>query len=113
MLLFGWNLFRVRATPGAMQDLHDEVLEQARARVGQVLCGKYRVDRLIGFGGMASVYAGVHLRNANRVALKVLHREFAIQADLRARFLREGYAANIVDHPGTVRVLDDDKAEDG
>src|SRR6185312_16422575 len=107
MLLFGWDLFEV--TRGAMPDPHDEVLEQARARVGQVLGGKYRVDRLIGVGGMASVFAGVHLRNANRVALKVLHRDVALQADLRARFLREGYAANSVDHPGTVRVLDDDK----
>ncbi len=52
-------------------------------------------------------------RNANRVALKVLHRDVAISAEVRTRFLREGYAANSVDHPGSVRVLDDDRAEDG
>jgi serine/threonine-protein kinase len=97
---------------GTPKGLHEEVLEQARARVGKILCGKYRVDRLIGTGGMASVYEGTHLRNANRVALKILHRDLAISADVRTRFLREGYAANSVDHPGTVRVLDDDRAED-
>ncbi len=96
-----------------MQDPPDELLEQARARVGRVLCGKYRVDRLIGIGGMAAVFEGTHLRNANRVALKILHRDLATQKDMRARFLREGYAANSVGHPGAVRVLDDDKGDDG
>ena len=85
----------------------------AKARVGAVLCGKYRLDRVLGVGGMASVYAATHLRNANVVAVKVLHRELSIDVGLRARFLREGYAANSVGHPGTVRVLDDDTAEDG
>jgi serine/threonine-protein kinase len=77
------------------------------------LCGKYRLDRVLGVGGMASVYAATHLRNANVVAVKVLHRQLSIDMGLRARFLREGYAANSVGHPGTVRVLDDDTAEDG
>ena len=96
-----------------MDDPPDELLEQARARVGRTLCGKYRVDRLIGIGGMAAVFEGTHLRNANRVALKILHRDPATQKDTRARFLREGYAANSVGHPGAVRVLDDDKGDDG
>jgi serine/threonine-protein kinase len=50
-----------------------------------------------------------HLRNANRLAVKVLHPELAVDASLRARFLREGYAGNIVEHAGTMRVLDDDR----
>jgi serine/threonine-protein kinase len=91
---------------------HD-LSDGAKARVGTVLSGKYRLDRVLGVGGMASVYAATHLRNANVVAVKVLHRELSIDAGLRARFLREGYAANSVGHPGTVRVLDDDTAEDG
>jgi serine/threonine protein kinase len=85
----------------------------ARSRVGTVLRGKYRLDRLLGIGGMACVYAATHLRNADRVAVKILHRELAIDGGLRARFLREGDAANRVGHPGTVRALDDDVAEDG
>jgi serine/threonine-protein kinase len=78
-----------------------------------VLGSKYRLERVLGIGGMATVYAATHLRNANRVAVKILHRELAIDADLRARFLREGYAANSVEHQGTVRILDDDTTEDG
>ena len=61
---------------------------------------------------MAAVYRGSH-RNGNRVAVKVLHSSVSNHADLRERFLREGYVANRVDHRGAVRVLDDDIAEDG
>lgn len=91
----------------------DEELKRARARIGTVLRGKYRVDRVLGVGGMASVFSATHLRNANRVAVKILHPGFALDAELRARFLREGYASNSVGHPGTIRVLDDDTTEDG
>jgi serine/threonine-protein kinase len=85
---------------------------RAEKRIGTVLCGKYRIDRVLGVGGMAVVYAATH-RNQMRVAVKMLHPEFAMHEEVRARFLREGYAANTVDHPGAVAVLDDDTAEDG
>src|SRR5580658_2980745 len=91
----------------------NDLLARARACVGMVLRGKYRLDRVLGVGGMACVYAATHLRNGDRVAVKILHRELSIDSGLRARFLREGSAANSVEHPGTVRVLDDDIAEDG
>jgi eukaryotic-like serine/threonine-protein kinase len=84
----------------------------AQARVGTVLRGKYRLDRVIGVGGMAVVYAATH-RNRQRFAVKVLHPELSIRHDTRARFLREGYVANSVGHKGAVNVLDDDIAEDG
>ena len=48
-----------------------------------------------------------------RLAIKILHAHVSGSEDLRARFLREGYVANKVEHPGAVRVLDDDTAEDG
>jgi serine/threonine-protein kinase len=86
--------------------------ERARARVGTTLNGKYRIDRLLGIGGMATVYAATH-RNNKRVAVKVLHAELSVHSGLRTRFMREGYVANTVDHPGAVAVLDDDVAEDG
>src|SRR6185295_11328380 len=41
------------------------------------------------------------------------HPELSMHADVRARFLKEAYAANTIDHPGAVAVLDDDTAEDG
>jgi serine/threonine-protein kinase len=91
----------------------DAVIEQrARARIGTTLNGKYRLDRLLGVGGMASVYAATH-RNNKRVAVKVLHTELSVLEEVRTRFMREGYVANTVEHPGAVAVLDDDAAEDG
>jgi serine/threonine protein kinase len=81
--------------------------------VGTVLRGKYRLEQVLGVGGMGAVYAATDVRSAHRVAVKVLHREFSLDPGLRARFLREGDAINRVEHPGTVRVLEDDTAEDG
>jgi serine/threonine protein kinase len=89
-----------------------DLIEYASARVGTSLGTKYRLERLIGAGGMASVYEAAH-RNGLRVAIKVLHPHLSIDADLRGRFLREGYVANKVKHRGAVRVLDDDTAPDG
>jgi serine/threonine-protein kinase len=76
------------------------------------LRGKYRLDAVLGVGGMAVVFAVTH-RNGRRFALKMLHAELSVRADLRKRFLREGYIANAVGHTGAVAVLDDDVAEDG
>ena len=61
---------------------------------------------------MAAVFAATH-RNGNRVAIKLLYPELTRNADVLARFIREGYAANRVGHPGAVRVLDDVRDEDG
>lgn len=80
--------------------------------VGTVLRAKYHLDRVLGVGGMAVVYAATH-RNQKRVAIKILHAELSLREDVRARFLREGYAANTVDHPGAVAVLDDDVTDEG
>jgi serine/threonine-protein kinase len=79
----------------------------ALARVGAVLNDKWTLERLIGVGGMAAVYAGLH-RNGARAAVKILHSDLARYKEVRERFQREGYAANKVNHPGVVKVLDDD-----
>jgi serine/threonine-protein kinase len=89
-----------------------DIVQRAQERVGMVLRGKYTIDRVLGVGGMAVVYAATH-RNQKQFAVKLLHPELSIQADLRSRFLREGYAANSVKHAGAVAVMDDDVAEDG
>jgi serine/threonine-protein kinase len=89
-----------------------EVVRLASKRIGTVLRGKYRIDSVLGVGGMAVVYAATH-RNTKRFAVKMLHPELSIREDIRTRFLREGYVANSVQHPGAVAVLDDDVAEDG
>ncbi len=83
---------------------------RARARVGITINNKWRIDALLGIGGMASVYAATH-RNGSRSALKILHTEFARDAAIRDRFLREGYVANKVEHRGRVGIQDDDVTE--
>jgi serine/threonine-protein kinase len=90
----------------------DPLTVRARTRIGQTLKGKWRLDVLLGVGGMAAVYAATH-RNGSRVAVKILHPELSTNADVRARFTREGHAANAVGHEGAVKVIDDDVAEDG
>jgi serine/threonine-protein kinase len=73
---------------------------------------KYRIDAFIATGSMANVYAATH-RNGSRVALKILHRDLANDPAMVERFRREGYFANAIGHPGVVRAIDDDVAEDG
>ncbi|MBK9266912.1 MAG: serine/threonine protein kinase [Polyangiaceae bacterium] len=84
----------------------------AAARVGQILRGKWRLDALLGVGGSACVYAATH-RNGKRGAVKLLRPDISVNEEARRRFLREGYVANRIGHPGAVVVLDDDMAEDG
>ena len=86
--------------------------DKAAERIGTVLNDKWTLERLVGVGGMAAVYAGRH-RNGARAAVKVLHPELARHKGVRERFQREGYAANKVDHPGVVKVLDDDVVSSG
>jgi serine/threonine-protein kinase len=90
----------------------DPLVLRSRQRVGQVLREKWRLDVLLGVGGMASVYAATH-RNGSRVAIKMLHQELSIHPQVRSRFMREGYVANSVGHEGAVHIIDDDTAEDG
>ncbi len=81
-------------------------------RIGHNLRGKWRLQRLLGFGGTAAVYAAVH-RNGLHGAVKVLHHELRSNEEARGRFLYEGVVANRVKHSGIVNVLDDDVTADG
>ena len=82
-------------------DTNDEALVR---RVGQVIDGHWTLERLIGAGGMAAVYAA-RAPDGEAAALKLLHPEMGLKSDVRERFLREAYAANRVEHPGAVRIL--------
>jgi eukaryotic-like serine/threonine-protein kinase len=80
------------------------------SRLGTIVSNRWRLDRVIGRGGMATVYGAVH-RNRSRVAIKVVHQSMPEEAV--ARFLREGYLNNTVEHPGAVHTLDDGVLDDG
>ncbi len=66
----------------------------------------YRVDKEIGRGGMAVVYAGWHEQLERGVALKILAEHLAGDASFRARFLREARIASRLHHPNLVRTFD-------
>src|SRR5512140_2085605 len=85
---------------------------RAKARVGRVLKDKWKLEKLLGVGGTAAVYLARH-RNGQRVAVKMLHADFSEEADLRQRFVREGYIANKVQHPAALAVMDDDVDDEG
>ncbi|MET0412237.1 MAG: protein kinase [Polyangiaceae bacterium] len=75
--------------------------------IGSTLHDTYVVDRILGEGGMGRVYEARHTRLPNkRFAIKVLHAELALNADLQARFQREAETAASIDHPGVVGIYD-------
>ncbi len=78
----------------------------ANRRIGLVLDDKWRLDELLGVGGMAAVYAATH-RNGARAAIKLLPFSVATGPEICQRLLREGYLANRIKHPAVTRVLDD------
>jgi eukaryotic-like serine/threonine-protein kinase len=85
----------------------------ADARVGTTLADRYRIDALIGEGGMGRVYSAEHVLMRKRLAIKVLHRELTTMAEVVARFEREAMAAANIDHPNVAAATDFGKLPDG
>ncbi len=81
--------------------------------IGSVLNGKYRLVRLVGDGGMGSVYEGLHLVLGTRVAIKVLHPDLARRTGLVERFLQEARVAAQIRSAHVVQVTDVDRTGDG
>jgi len=102
---------RRRATFDAVAEEYGAT-RRASGRIGNVVKDKWRIETKLGEGATATVYLATH-RNGMRVAIKMLHPELSRNKEIRSRFLREGYVANAVGHPGVVRILDDDATEDG
>src|SRR5687768_1571146 len=74
--------------------------------VGQVLDEKYRLERLLGRGGMGAVYLATHLGTDRYVALKLITPQFMRNEEFVARFKREARAAGRLRHPNVVDVTD-------
>ncbi|CAN5771148.1 hypothetical protein BH09MYX1_BH09MYX1_44180 [soil metagenome] len=80
---------------------------------GQILAGKYRVDRVLGIGGMGVVVAATHLQLDERVAIKFLLPEALESRDTVARFAREARAAVKIKNEHVARVSDVGTLDDG
>jgi serine/threonine-protein kinase len=87
--------------------------DETQALIGQTLAGRYRVDALLGEGGMGAVYRAEHVHMKKHVALKVLHREMTAMPQVVQRFEREAVAAARIDHPHVAGAKDFGKLEDG
>ena len=74
--------------------------------VGEVLDDKYRLERLLGKGGMGAVYLATHLGTERYVALKLIAPQFMRNEEFVGRFKREARAAGRLRHPNVVDVTD-------
>ena len=81
--------------------------------VGTTVADKYRVERLIGKGGMGAVYAAQNTAIGKRVALKFLSREAAQNREATRRFQREAQAASLIESEHIVQVFDAGTSAEG
>src|SRR3954465_13820903 len=80
-------------------------MQEPRIRLAAALADRYRVERELGQGGMATVYLAHDLRHDRQVAVKVLHDELAESLG-RERFLREIHLAARLTHPHVLPLHD-------
>ena len=81
--------------------------------IGTVAAGRYRVIKQLGEGGMGQVYLAEHIAIEKRIALKVLHAEYAHKGDIVARFQQEAISASRIKHPNVLDVFDFGQLENG
>ena len=81
--------------------------------VGTVLADRYRIEGVLGSGGMGRVYRGEHVTIGKPVAVKVLHSALGKNQEATVRFQREALASGRLDHPNIVGVLDFGTLENG
>jgi len=82
------------------------VLDQNLPQKGDVVAGKYQIDRMLGSGGMGAVYQVTHRVTGKAFAIKWLLPRLSAQTDAVQRFIREAQVAGRVDHPNIVEVYD-------
>ena len=91
------------------QQVHNDLAQM----VGSVLAGTYRLDALIGEGGMGAVYRGRHVLLRRDVAIKVLHPDFSRDPELVKRFDREAQSAARLNHPNCIQVTEFGSTDEG
>lgn len=99
-------------TPLPASQLSPQPATSTDARLG-TLCGNFRILRKLGEGGMGVVYEAEHCQIGKRAAVKIMHPEFAENAEFTSRFLNEARAVNIIRHPGLVEIFEYGQLPDG
>src|SRR5690606_39436771 len=74
---------------------------------------RYRIEALIGAGGMGAVYRAEHVHMKKTIAVKVLHRDMMLNPEVVARFEREAVAGGRIDHPHVASAIDFGRLDSG
>ncbi|MEZ4225412.1 MAG: serine/threonine-protein kinase [Polyangiaceae bacterium] len=96
-----------------MSDDEDDRESLAPVQPGDVMLGKYRVDRVLGAGGMGVVVAATHMELDEKVAIKFLHPDVLDNEEALQRFLREARAAVKIKSEHVARVIDVGRLDTG
>lgn len=96
-----------------MSDVVDNLHPTLRDLPGTTVVDRYRVDAVLGIGGMGAVFSGRHLGLERDVAIKILHPELTRDPEISKRFDREAHSASRLDHPNCLRVTDVGSTDDG
>ena len=82
-------------------------------RIGSTLAGRYVIERELGVGGMATVYAARHVLVDRPCAIKILSPRYSADPVLRERFAREARHAQRIAHPNVIEIFDHGETDDG
>jgi serine/threonine protein kinase len=92
--------------PFPMKQPNDAEPARPDSMQGRLIGGKFRIESLLGAGGMGNVYRAEQLSLGKQVALKILHRDLMTDETVVKRFEREARSASRLDHPNLVRIID-------
>src|SRR5690606_37711823 len=93
----------------ALATLHQDLQDL----IGHKIAERYRIDDLLGVGGMGAVFRAHHLGLKRDVAIKVLHPDLTRHPEISARFDREAHSASRLEHPNCLQVTDYGSTENG
>src|SRR5215469_6004212 len=82
-------------------------------QAGQTIAGKYRLNRLLGTGGMATVWSATNVFTEREFAIKFMLPQVARTPEAARRFLLEARVSARINHPNIIEVIDVGQAEDG
>jgi serine/threonine-protein kinase len=103
--------------PGTISMVQPSASDTSRVQTvppaGTVLAGKYRIERVLGQGGMGVVMAATHMTLGKLVAVKLMRHDLAVDVGATQRFVREARAASLLRSEHIVRVIDLDTLDDG